>query len=188
MVRLPKVISPLHVFSSLAAATKWTTLTEFVKHLNSRPDCTIEETPKGWFIVYNPVDTEEALRRQLNSKRSRESADERQLEKVERHSFLHCHNSILGQVIKLQSAYTHNTTQMRDVKAPSEISGGNELKGFVLKVIVFVNLCSIILKDSHADEKYNSTKGAKMCLFKDLLSSDVADAGDRLTYQRKAGR
>lgn len=155
MVRLPKIISPLHVFSSLAAATKWTTLTEFVKHLNSRPDCTIEETPKGWFIVYNPVDTEEALRRQLNSKRSRESADERQLEKVERHSFLHCHNSVLGQVIKLQSAYTHDTTQMRDVKAPSEISGGNELKGFVLKVIVFVNLCSIILKDSHADEKYN---------------------------------
>jgi hypothetical protein len=44
---------------------------------------------------------------------------------------------------------------MRDVKAPSEISGGNELKGFVLKVIVFVKLCSIILKDSHADEKYN---------------------------------
>ena len=133
MVRLPKIISPLHVFSSLAAATKWTTLTEFVKHLNSRPDCTIEETPKGWFIVYNPVDTEEALRRQLNSKRSRESADERQLEKVERHSFLHCHNSILGQMVKLQSAYTH-ATQMRDVKAPSEISGGNELKGFVLKV------------------------------------------------------
>ena len=128
---------------------------EFVKNLNSRPDCTIEETPKGWFIVYNPVDTEEALRRQLNSKRSRESADERQLEKVERHSFIHCHNSILGQVIKLQSAYTHDTTQMRDVKAPSEISGGNELKGFVLKVIVFVNLCSIILKDIHADEKYN---------------------------------
>jgi hypothetical protein len=57
-------------------------------------------------------------------------------------------------MVKLQSAYTH-ATQMRDVKAPSEISGGNELKGFVLKVIVFVNLCSIILKDSHADEKYN---------------------------------
>jgi hypothetical protein len=84
--------------------------------------------------VYNPVDTEEALRRQLNSKRSRESADERQLEKV----------------IKLQSAYTHDTTQMRDVKAPSEISGGNELKGFVLKMKSTTERKAI---DSHTKEK-----------------------------------
>lgn len=57
-------------------------MTEFVKHLGSRSDCVVEDTAKGWFIVYKPVDAEETLRRQLENKRGRESAAERGAEKV----------------------------------------------------------------------------------------------------------
>ena len=57
-------------------------MTEFVKHLGSRSDCVIEDTPKGWFVLYNPVDAEDALRRQLDDRKNRESAADRGIEKV----------------------------------------------------------------------------------------------------------
>jgi hypothetical protein len=31
-------------------STKWITLSEYVKHLGREGYCTVEETPKGWFI------------------------------------------------------------------------------------------------------------------------------------------
>jgi DNA/RNA-binding protein KIN17 len=58
-----------------AAATKWTTLTDFIKDLARRGVCTIEDTPKGWFMVYKPKDAEETLREALSAKRGREAED-----------------------------------------------------------------------------------------------------------------
>lgn len=74
-------------------ATKWTTLTEFVKHLGSRSDCAIEETTKGWFIIYSPGDTEDALLRQNERKRSRESTDDRLMQEVISCNSLFCNFS-----------------------------------------------------------------------------------------------
>ena len=50
-------------------ATQWTTLTEFVLYLGKEGKCKIEDTPKGWFLLYKPVDHEEAgltFRRRVN--------------------------------------------------------------------------------------------------------------------------
>jgi hypothetical protein len=35
-------------------STKWTTLTEFIKMLGREGICEIDETPKGWFLIYRP--------------------------------------------------------------------------------------------------------------------------------------
>jgi len=61
------------------AATKWSSLTEFIKDLALRGVATIEDTPKGWFMVYKPKDAEETLRTAMNAKRERnsEQAEER---------------------------------------------------------------------------------------------------------------
>lgn len=40
-------------------ATKWYTLTEFVKYLGREGKCTVEETPKGWFIKLIQKDPKE---------------------------------------------------------------------------------------------------------------------------------
>ena len=39
-------------------ATKWPTLTDFVKHLGKESLCEVQETEKGWFITYNDRDPE----------------------------------------------------------------------------------------------------------------------------------
>jgi len=70
------------LFFKKKIATKWTTLTEFIKHLGNRPDCTIEETAKGWFILYEPIDKEDTVRQHMQCKRARENTDEREIEKV----------------------------------------------------------------------------------------------------------
>ena len=75
-------------------ATKWTTLSEFIKELGSRADCLVEETPKGWFITFTPLDSEESLRRRLRSKRHRESTEDRQLEAVSRIASIYSENDI----------------------------------------------------------------------------------------------
>jgi DNA/RNA-binding protein KIN17 len=54
-------------------------LTEFIKDMALRGVVTIEDTPKGWFMVYKPKDAEETLRTAMNAKRERngELAEER---------------------------------------------------------------------------------------------------------------
>lgn len=37
-------------YHRLSAATKWTTLTEFVMHLGKTGKCKIEDSPKGWIL------------------------------------------------------------------------------------------------------------------------------------------
>ena len=75
---------PLSVFRltpsrCVALATKWSCLTEFIKDMALRGVVTIEDTPKGWFMVYKPKDAEETLRTAMNAKRERngELAEER---------------------------------------------------------------------------------------------------------------
>ncbi len=57
-------------------ATKWTTLTEFVKYLGREKLCEIEETPKGWFITYKPRDKEEQLRERMEMEKKQKEEEE----------------------------------------------------------------------------------------------------------------
>eukprot|EP00223_Ostreococcus_mediterraneus_P002418 CAMPEP_0179617496 /NCGR_PEP_ID=MMETSP0930-20121108/7188_1 /TAXON_ID=548131 ORGANISM="Ostreococcus mediterraneus, Strain clade-D-RCC1621" /NCGR_SAMPLE_ID=MMETSP0930 /ASSEMBLY_ACC=CAM_ASM_000580 /LENGTH=237 /DNA_ID=CAMNT_0021486401 /DNA_START=556 /DNA_END=1269 /DNA_ORIENTATION=+ len=96
-------------------ATKWTTLTEFLKHLASKEGCEIEETPKGWFILYRPTDSEEALRMRLNNKRERENVNERSIEKV-----------IISQSKSCKSSAPN-------IPSPSKMQMGKTVQTFTLK-------------------------------------------------------
>ena len=60
-------------------ATRWTTLTEFIKYLGREGICEVDETPKGWFITYRPEDKEEKMRQAMKAKRklADEEEDER---------------------------------------------------------------------------------------------------------------
>ncbi|KAI8469246.1 MAG: splicing factor-like protein [Monoraphidium minutum] len=71
-------------------ATKWLTLTEFVKHLGREGLCKVEETPKGWFITLVHEDPADKLASDKRAKiaRREEEDEERQArllaEQVER--------------------------------------------------------------------------------------------------------
>ena len=57
-------------------ATKWLTLTEFVKYLGREGKARVEETPKGWFMTLVRQDLEESRREGERAKRRRvEEAD-----------------------------------------------------------------------------------------------------------------
>jgi Domain of Kin17 curved DNA-binding protein len=55
-------------------ATKWLTLTEFVKHLGKEGKCRVDETPKGWFISLIQADPMAELSAERRVKRDRCSA------------------------------------------------------------------------------------------------------------------
>lgn len=57
-------------------STKWTTLTEFIKYLGREGICEIDETPKGWFLIYRPEDKEEKMRQAQRGKRERAHEEE----------------------------------------------------------------------------------------------------------------
>eukprot|EP00271_Cylindrocystis_brebissonii_P002948 TRINITY_DN13694_c0_g2_i1.p1 TRINITY_DN13694_c0_g2~~TRINITY_DN13694_c0_g2_i1.p1 ORF type:complete len:452 (-),score=91.21 TRINITY_DN13694_c0_g2_i1:1672-3027(-) len=66
-------------------STKWTTLTDFIKHLGRTGQCKIDETPKGWFMTYIDREPETLLKESLQRKRERadvndEARHERALE------------------------------------------------------------------------------------------------------------
>lgn len=65
-------------------STKWLTLTEFVKYLGRTGKCKVDQTEKGWFIVYQKRDMEEELNEERKAKRHK-------AEKVR----LACHSSTL---------------------------------------------------------------------------------------------
>jgi Domain of Kin17 curved DNA-binding protein len=52
-------------------ATKWLTLTDFVKFLGKEGYCRVDETPKGWFISLIQKDPAEELQDEKRSKRDR---------------------------------------------------------------------------------------------------------------------
>ena len=52
-------------------STRWTSLTGFIQHLGREGICEIDETPKGWFLIYRPEDKEEKMRQAMKAKRER---------------------------------------------------------------------------------------------------------------------
>lgn len=63
-------------------ATKWYTLTEFVKWLGRTGQCTVDETEKGWYVTYIDRDPETLARQEKAAKREKQEKDdeERHLE------------------------------------------------------------------------------------------------------------
>eukprot|EP01134_Creolimax_fragrantissima_P000467 CFRG0467T1 len=61
-------------------STKWETLTEFVKHLGKDGLCTVDETPKGWYIQYIDRDPRTIAKQEAIAKKERMALtdDERQ--------------------------------------------------------------------------------------------------------------
>ena len=57
-------------------STRWTSLTGFIQHLGREGICEIDETPKGWFLIYRPEDKEEKMRQAMKAKRERAEEDE----------------------------------------------------------------------------------------------------------------
>lgn len=57
-------------------ATKWLTLTEFVKYLGRTGKCKVEDTPKGWYITLIQKDPFEELGEKKRSKRERAEREE----------------------------------------------------------------------------------------------------------------
>eukprot|EP00889_Picochlorum_renovo_P002220 jgi/Picre1/29250/NNA_004642.t1 len=59
-------------------ATKWLSLTQFVKYLGREGKCKVDETPKGWFIKLTQEDPFEAMERKKRRERekSEKEADE----------------------------------------------------------------------------------------------------------------
>ncbi|CAL8097317.1 unnamed protein product [Orchesella dallaii] len=67
-------------------ATKWLTLTEFVKWLGREGICSVDETEKGWFVTYIDRDPETIARQQQLAKKEKMDKDdeERMLEFIEK--------------------------------------------------------------------------------------------------------
>ncbi|RXG71153.1 DNA/RNA-binding protein KIN17 [Armadillidium vulgare] len=57
-------------------ATKWETLTEFVKWLGKEGHCIVDETEKGWYVAYVDRDPETLLKQQRKQKREKFEKDE----------------------------------------------------------------------------------------------------------------
>lgn len=62
-------------------ATKWLSLTQFVKYLGREGKCKVDETPKGWFVTLIQEDPFEAMEKKKRKERekSEREADERHM-------------------------------------------------------------------------------------------------------------
>jgi DNA/RNA-binding protein KIN17 len=67
-------------------ATKWLSLTEFIKYLGREGVCTVDETEKGWFVTWIDRDPETIAREQQLAKKQKMDKDdnERMLEFIEK--------------------------------------------------------------------------------------------------------
>eukprot|EP00111_Clytia_hemisphaerica_P002839 TCONS_00008009-protein len=59
-------------------ATQWETLTEFVKWLGREGHCTVDETPKGWFVTYIDKDPEVIARQKAAQSQERKELDDQE--------------------------------------------------------------------------------------------------------------
>ena len=57
-------------------ATKWVTLTGFVKHLGKSGKCTVDETEKGWYITWIDRDPETIARQEASAKKDKLAKDD----------------------------------------------------------------------------------------------------------------
>ena len=63
-------------------ATRWLTLTDYVKWLGKSSICTVEETEKGWFITYIDRDPETLRRQEEIEKKKKLDLDDRQRQQM----------------------------------------------------------------------------------------------------------
>jgi len=96
-------------------ATRWTTLSDFIRHLSTRSDCVVEETSKGWFITCTTTEPDGIDSRRRQSKRALETAVDSRLEKV-----------IASQAVGSNSHEVQNTS-------PTKIQRSEKVDSFVLK-------------------------------------------------------
>ena len=84
-------------------ATKWLSLTQFVKYLGREGKCKVDETPKGWFVTLIQEDPFEAMekKKRRDREKSEREAEERHLkvlkaqaEKVQRDQGLEEHADV----------------------------------------------------------------------------------------------
>ena len=68
-------------------ATKWTTLSEFVKHLGREGLAIVDETPKGWYIQYIDRDPEELERQRKIEKMDAAMRDDEERQSKNMFSF-----------------------------------------------------------------------------------------------------
>jgi len=59
-------------------ATKWVTLSGFVTYLAKAGKCKVEETPKGWYIMYIEKDADELAKQERHEKKEKMELDEEQ--------------------------------------------------------------------------------------------------------------
>ncbi|KAJ1674981.1 hypothetical protein EV182_002175, partial [Spiromyces aspiralis] len=62
-------------------ATKWDTLTEFVKYLGRNGICHVDETPRGWFVEWIDNSPAAMARREAVQKKERQAMDDEEREK-----------------------------------------------------------------------------------------------------------
>lgn len=60
-------------------ATKWETLTGFVKYLGREGYCTVEETPKGWYITYIDRDPKTLAKQEALARKERMALTDEEL-------------------------------------------------------------------------------------------------------------
>jgi DNA/RNA-binding protein KIN17 len=63
-------------------ATRWLTLTDYVKWLGRKGICIVEETEKGWFITYIDRDPETLRRQEEIEKKKKLDLDDRQRQEM----------------------------------------------------------------------------------------------------------
>lgn len=116
-VEVNKVYNELISFKSHVHmnATRWTTLSDFIRHLSTRSDCVVEETSKGWFITCTTTEPDGIDSRRRQSKRALETAVDSRLEKV-----------IASQAVGSNSHEVQNTS-------PTKIQRSEKVDSFVLK-------------------------------------------------------
>jgi DNA/RNA-binding protein KIN17 len=63
-------------------ATKWLTLTDYVKYLGRKGVCVVDETEKGWFVTYIDRDPETLRRQEEADKKIKLDLDDRERQQI----------------------------------------------------------------------------------------------------------
>ncbi|KAG0222290.1 hypothetical protein BGW41_006079, partial [Actinomortierella wolfii] len=97
-------------------ATKWTTLTEFVKHLGKEGLAIVDETPKGWFIQWIDRSPKALARQEAIAKKERMELDDEQREQ----------KMIQEQMARAAAAQQTKTEADKPDDSPKELVRENE--------------------------------------------------------------
>lgn len=106
-------------------ATKWVTLTEFVKYLGAQGECIVEDTPKGWFITYIDRDPDTIRRQEEIAAMEKHQYDEeeRQLRVIEE-QVKRDREAALARGQDFESQFTELKRENEDEKVEFKFVGG----------------------------------------------------------------